>query len=680
MNAPPLLVGATLLFWGWEVNHLFIGAVSAVVYEMHRWVAWRWDFSTEDFSRLWDFTGILLLGTLVAGYVSGAFRDDAIGLVRWFPLFLLPLAAAQVYSAKNRVTLATISWIVRRWNRAGNLTPQTPVSVSYPYFGFCIMAASAANARDLRFYAGLCVLAAWALWPVRSVRMKSPIWAAVLMAAMAGGFVLQDSLHTLQGRLEGYFNELICNLRTGDYDLTEARTAIGSIGRIKLSSRILARVRPERGKAPPSLLRMASYESYQSDGGSARWFNSRKRFRAVYPQNNLTTWKLGEVSTPQQRATVWSWVAGGEGVLPTVTGVSRIARLPATEMEVSPLGAVRVKGAPGLARYDVFWGQPPVVDSSPTDEDRRVPDSEKPALMKISRELGLASLPPREALAAVERFFSKHFTYTQYLSGGKSDRWAAATPLRIFLLEKRSGHCEYFGTATALLLRQAGIPARYATGYSVQEYSRFAGLYVVRGRHAHAWCLAWVDGHWEDVDTTPSSWVADEESQMLSVWDPFTDFFSHGWFRFSEWRWFGDRSAFVGFLPWILAVIVVVFLGRLIIQKKRKALVGRSSKAASTAKRSGTDSEFYRVEKRLSELAFPRQEAETLAAWLTRIERDCMFPIDPLRPLLQLHDRLRFDPAGLETKEREVLRTGVESWLGRMSKGSARADSDGCSL
>ncbi|MBT8330725.1 MAG: transglutaminase-like domain-containing protein, partial [Deltaproteobacteria bacterium] len=36
-----------------------------------------------------------------------------------------------------------------------------------------------------------------------------------------------------------------------------------------------------------------------------------------------------------------------------------------------------------------------------------------------------------------------------------------------FLTRSRSGHCEYFATATVLLLRQAGIPARYARGYSV---------------------------------------------------------------------------------------------------------------------------------------------------------------------------------------------------------------------
>jgi transglutaminase-like putative cysteine protease len=50
-------------------------------------------------------------------------------------------------------------------------------------------------------------------------------------------------------------------------------------------------------------------------------------------------------------------------------------------------------------------------------------------------------------------------------------RFTNETPLARFLLRTRSGHCEYFATATVLLLRQLGIPARYAVGYAVHEAS-----------------------------------------------------------------------------------------------------------------------------------------------------------------------------------------------------------------
>src|SRR5207247_2054170 len=76
-----------------------------------------------------------------------------------------------------------------------------------------------------------------------------------------------------------------------------------------------------------------------------------------------------------------------------------------------------------------------------------------------------------------------------------------------FLQTTRAGHCEYFASATVLLLRAAGVPARYAVGFSVQEWSRLERRWIVRARHAHSWALAYVDGAWREGDTTPPLWA-----------------------------------------------------------------------------------------------------------------------------------------------------------------------------
>ena len=52
---------------------------------------------------------------------------------------------------------------------------------------------------------------------------------------------------------------------------------------------------------------------------------------------------------------------------------------------------------------------------------------------------------------------------------GESRAQEAATKVAEFLLKTRAGHCEHFATATTMLLRAAGVPTRYAVGYSVQE-------------------------------------------------------------------------------------------------------------------------------------------------------------------------------------------------------------------
>jgi protein-glutamine gamma-glutamyltransferase len=74
-----------------------------------------------------------------------------------------------------------------------------------------------------------------------------------------------------------------------------------------------------------------------------------------------------------------------------------------------------------------------------------------------------------------------------------------------FLLTTRQGHCEFFATAMALLLRMNNIPSRYVNGFLVQEYNSLGGYYIVRERDAHAWVEAYFPGRgWVTFDPTPS--------------------------------------------------------------------------------------------------------------------------------------------------------------------------------
>jgi hypothetical protein len=81
--------------------------------------------------------------------------------------------------------------------------------------------------------------------------------------------------------------------------------------------------------------------------------------------------------------------------------------------------------------------------------------------------------------------------------------------------------------------------------------------------------------------------------------------------------------------------------------------------------RAGDDSEFYRVERRLSELGFARAPGEPLARWLEAVAATAppVVATGPLRALLALHYRYRFDPVGLAGAERQRLRAEAEAWL-----------------
>lgn len=73
-----------------------------------------------------------------------------------------------------------------------------------------------------------------------------------------------------------------------------------------------------------------------------------------------------------------------------------------------------------------------------------------------------------------------------------------------FLQETKEGYCKYFATAATLLLREAGIPARYVEGVVVDYSQAEDGWYKVYGEASHAWTQVYLTGlGWMDVDATP---------------------------------------------------------------------------------------------------------------------------------------------------------------------------------
>jgi hypothetical protein len=78
-------------------------------------------------------------------------------------------------------------------------------------------------------------------------------------------------------------------------------------------------------------------------------------------------------------------------------------------------------------------------------------------------------------------------------------------PLESFLLGHRTGYCEYFAAAFAVMLRSQGIPARLVSGYLGGDYVPTGAYYLVTQASAHAWVEAYLDGAWVRFDPTPAS-------------------------------------------------------------------------------------------------------------------------------------------------------------------------------
>jgi hypothetical protein len=221
---------------------------------------------------------------------------------------------------------------------------------------------------------------------------------------------------------------------------------------------------------------------------------------------------------------------------------------------------------------DGLWQARNAPDSAPTAGDLQLADKEREAYAAVAAELGLSAQTAASS-ASIERvkyFFATAYQYAPYQKTA-NDTTITGSPMVDFLHRSKAGHCEYFATATALLLRAGGIPARYATGFAVSEKSpqRIAGerIYVVRERHAHAWVRAYVNGAWVDVDTTPPVWIA-AEAQDGGWWVAVADHWS--WLRFRASQQSLNEDPWVAVIGGCVMFLLVFWLWRRLYRRRTK--------------------------------------------------------------------------------------------------------------
>ncbi|HVI09221.1 MAG TPA: DUF3488 and transglutaminase-like domain-containing protein [Candidatus Binatia bacterium] len=124
-----------------------------------------------------------------------------------------------------------------------------------------------------------------------------------------------------------------------------------------------------------------------------------------------------------------------------------------------------------------------------------------PRISQLAAQITSSAGNNYDRAAALERHLRGHYAYTLQLPRGP-----VADPLANFLFERKQGHCEYFASSMAVMLRTLHIPSRVVTGFTSNEFNDITGNYVVRARDAHAWVEAYFPGYgWVTFDPTPGS-------------------------------------------------------------------------------------------------------------------------------------------------------------------------------
>lgn len=641
MSLPHGLLGAGLAFWGWQTGNVAVGLGLAALVEGARWSTLRFESRDGDCARIADLCVVLFLGVLAVVAATRGMRQGIVVAVLWLPVFLAPLLFAQLVSSAGRVPLSALFQHLRRRKRRDPATDDPAIDLSGVHLALCVVAAGLGNLRTAGYYLGAVALTVWALHVVRPRHAPLAGWAAMIALAGGIGYAGQAGLGQLQAGLEVWVSEW--HLRGMDADPYRATTDIGSIGRLKKLDAIVLRVYADPRSADRlRLLHRASYTTYTG----TIWHARRWPLAPLAPREDGTTWALGE-GTPALRVRIATRLEDGKALLALPAGTVQVSNLAAAMLERNALGAVRADVGGDWAIYVAEAATDVESAAGPGDEDLALPRAERETIERVARELGLPGLAPAAALARIER----HLGAFSYSTFRESAPQSGTTALADFLLRSRSGHCEYFAASTTLLLRAAGIPARYATGFAMLERSELERAYVVRARHAHAWSRAWIDGRWVDVDTTPPDWFGVEE-RRAPLWQPLADLL-----RWAGFRW-AQRTGFEpGATSYGLITLLVAALGWRLLRRGRLQRATRPAAAPASHPAPALDSEFYTVERALARLGSAREPGETITAWASRTASALDEAMQArLDQALGLHLRYRFDPAGLDSSERKALR------------------------
>ncbi|HLG95079.1 MAG TPA: transglutaminaseTgpA domain-containing protein [Bryobacteraceae bacterium] len=133
-----------------------------------------------------------------------------------------------------------------------------------------------------------------------------------------------------------------------------------------------------------------------------------------------------------------------------------------------------------------------------------------PRIPELARNIVGAETSPGIEARRVEVYLRTHFGYTLELPPAEP-----ADPLGFFLFHRKKGHCEYFASAMAVMLRTLGIPSRMVTGFQSGVYNPISGTQLIRTSDAHSWVEAWIPNHgWTTFDPTPP----DPNPAQLSWW------------------------------------------------------------------------------------------------------------------------------------------------------------------
>lgn len=296
---------------------------------------------------------------------------------------------------------------------------------------------------------------------------------------------------------------------------------LGEIGRIQQTDAVVMHIQfTDRSKVPADLKWRGVSLAY-FDG--TRWFNDRR--------GAMTQRGIGgqfDLRTPE----IWSRIAGGSlsnersvleyRVSMQPLGIGNVFLAPVPLSMNANIREIAVEATGGVYANDVtrqlrsyvaasLVSPPEAFQRANASADFPEPIRQKylqlpalnPRIAQYTAEITAKAKNPYEKAAAIEQHLVRQFGYTLEMEVSPDPK---VDPLSYFLFTRKKGHCEYFASAMAIMLRTQGIPSRIVNGFRNGEFNDVSGSYTVRAKDAHAWVEAFIPGYgWATFDPTPAA-------------------------------------------------------------------------------------------------------------------------------------------------------------------------------
>jgi transglutaminase-like putative cysteine protease len=320
--------------------------------------------------------------------------------------------------------------------------------------------------------------------------------------------------------------------------------SLGAIGQLKRNDEVVMRVRLEDYNVlNVSELKWRGVALDEFNGNSWRKSATARLLQPKVSERGL--FKLGTTNAPQALVTQTVFLEPMNS--PVLFAAPRVLAVQPTQGDMPSL---RVDGEGSLQTrhhdfdrliYKAFSDvrQPDVQRlradvypySDSYDRYQQLPPSLDPRVRAYARAVvrNYGAQNRYDIAKAFENHFRDNFGYTLQMTAGGPD------PLADFLFRVKAGHCEYFSTAMAVMLRSEGIAARVVNGFLPGEYNETADVFTVRQSDAHSWVEVYFpeSNAWVTFDPTPAAGrIEPQHSGFTAALSKYAEAFELLWFQY----------------------------------------------------------------------------------------------------------------------------------------------------